>query len=208
MELILTGVIRKNIAASVSGIVYDPLMTSPVRGTLARYGLAAGAVVAVSLLRLPLLYLNWPDAPYLLFAIAVLVAAGFGGFGPGLLAVSLSVVAGNFFFALPYFRFDFRTPAQQARAVAFVIDGIFISILGGRLRTVRQREAAAAREARTLQAEILQIAERERSRFGHDPRNGERPGRMRFRHVFMRIPLLRMGIRLHVRRGKWLYRLA
>jgi len=71
-------------------------MTSRVRGTLARYGLAAGAVGAVSLLRLPLLDLNWPDAPYLLFAGAILVAAGFGGFGPGLLAVSLSVIAGNF----------------------------------------------------------------------------------------------------------------
>jgi signal transduction histidine kinase len=147
-------------------------MTSRVRGTLARYGLAAGAVVAVSLLRLPLHHLNWPEAPYLLFAVAVLVAAGFGGFGPGLLAVSLSVIAGNFFFALPYFRFDFQTPTQQGRAVVFLIDGIFISILGGRLRTARQREEAAAREARTLQAEILEIAERERDRFGHDLHDG------------------------------------
>jgi len=129
-------------------------------------------VAAVSLLRLPLHHLNWPEAPYLLFAVAVLIAAGFGGFGPGLAAIVLSVVLGNFLFAIPYFTLDFQAPAQMGRAAVFVIDGLLISILGGRLRTARQHEETAAREARALQAEILEIAERERDRFGHDLHDG------------------------------------
>src|SRR5438105_261477 len=90
----------------------DLIISSRLRGTLARYGVAACAVAGVSLLRLPLHLINSPETPYLLFAVAVLVAAGFGGFGPGLLALGLSVVAGNFFFAVPYFTLNLQDPTQ------------------------------------------------------------------------------------------------
>ena len=142
------------------------------KSVLGRYALAFAAVAIVLLLKLPLLRLNWPEAPYLLFVAAVLVAAGLGGFGPGLLAISLSVIVGNFFFAVPYFRLDFRSAEDKGRAAVFLIDGIFISILGEMLRRARQRQEAAAQEARKLQAEILEIAERERHRFGHDLHDG------------------------------------
>lgn len=58
---------------------------------LAGYLLAVGTVAVVFVLRLALSGLFGSAAPFILFVPAILVAAIAGGFGPGLLALALSI---------------------------------------------------------------------------------------------------------------------
>src|SRR3712207_9082975 len=63
------------------------------RSTLLRYGVAALAVALVVLLKLLLDPLITEQSPFLLLSVAVIVAAWFGGLGPGLLATALATLA-------------------------------------------------------------------------------------------------------------------
>src|SRR6266481_7588689 len=67
-----------------------------LRRDMLRYALAPLAVAVAFLARLALTPILGGASPYLLFVPAVLVAAGVGGFGPGLLATGFSVVLGFF----------------------------------------------------------------------------------------------------------------
>jgi hypothetical protein len=67
-----------------------------VRQEALRYALAPVAVAIAFLARLALTPILEDASPYLLFVPAVLVAAGLGGLGPGLLATGLSVAFGFF----------------------------------------------------------------------------------------------------------------
>ncbi len=94
-----------------------------------RYGLTALAVAASAVLR-------WfmPDvlsrAPYLGFYPAVVVAAILGGVGPGLAATFGSMLLVNFVFV----QFDFLDYGLQMRNVIWILGGIGVSVLAGRLR--------------------------------------------------------------------------
>src|SRR6516225_12046251 len=66
-----------------------------LQGRVFRYGLAPLAVAIAFLIRLALAPVLGDASFYLLFVPAVLVAAGLGGLGPGLLATGLSVVVGS-----------------------------------------------------------------------------------------------------------------
>jgi hypothetical protein len=63
---------------------------SPTRKPLIQYGVALLAVAAAWLAERQMLSIAGIEAPYLFFVPAVLVAAGFGGLRPGLLATALS----------------------------------------------------------------------------------------------------------------------
>src|SRR5258705_13480718 len=85
---------------------------------------------AVSLLvRWPL----WPvlgDAvPHMTFFPAVMIAAYFGGFWPGLLATMLSAAAANFFLTGQLRSFHVSSVNDVAALLLFVLVGTFISAL-------------------------------------------------------------------------------
>lgn len=113
------------------------LFHSPV----ARYTVAVSAVGIVAILRLALTPLLEDNAPYLFFIPAILVAAGVGGLGPGLvataasLALALAGLAG--FGALDW-------PATL-NALAFAAIGVVTAWTGERLQDARLR--AGQREA-------------------------------------------------------------
>ena len=65
-----------------------------MRQDLLRYGMAPLAVAIAFVARMALTPIVQGDSPYLFFIHAVLVAAGLGGLGPGLLATGLSAVLG------------------------------------------------------------------------------------------------------------------
>ena len=65
-----------------------------MRQDLLRYGMAPFAVAVAFAVRMALTPIVQGDSPYLFFIPAVLVAAGLGGLGPGLLATGLSAVLG------------------------------------------------------------------------------------------------------------------
>jgi two-component system, LuxR family, sensor kinase FixL len=74
-----------------------------MRQDVLRYGMAPLAVAIAFVARMALTPIVQGDSPYLFFIPAVLVAAGLGGLGPGLLATGLSAVLDLFVIT------DFRT---------------------------------------------------------------------------------------------------
>ena len=124
-----------------------------------RYGIAVVAVALVLLLKLALdpLFLEH-QAPFLMLAGAVMVAAWFGGLGPGLLATALGALAADYFFLVPGHAF---TPPGRAflPLLLFGVQGVLISSLAQALLSARRRAEQSALEVRRQQQEL---AERER----------------------------------------------
>jgi PAS domain S-box-containing protein len=105
---------------------------------LLRYGvavLATGAMLLIKLLLDPLL----PEqSPFLLLSVGVVVAAWFGGLGPGVLATLLGALAADYLFLAP--REAYSEPAQQALPlILFTLQGLVISSLTQALRSARQQ---------------------------------------------------------------------
>jgi signal transduction histidine kinase len=131
------------------------------------------AVTAAALgLKLLLVPLVTADTPFLLFFAAVLVAAAFGGMGPGLLATALAAMLNNYFFMRPFGRLTLDSTDQQIRLALFVGESIFICVICARLRAAHQRVQRASTEARVLERRILEISDEEQRRIGHDLHDG------------------------------------
>jgi PAS domain S-box-containing protein len=126
---------------------------------LLRYGIAALAVALVLLLRLLLAPLITPESPFLLLAGAVVVAAWFGGLGPGLLATALGMLVADYFFLPPHGSFTGLDVAFLP-LVLFGIQGVVISSLTEALRVARRRAEQSAVEAQTHQESLRWSEER------------------------------------------------
>jgi signal transduction histidine kinase len=124
-------------------------MLKDSRPTWRRYAVAVVATLAVLVLRLLLQPILQNASPFLLFALAVMVSAWYGGFGPGLFATLAGAVAADYFLLRPL---GFSHSSDQlARSAVFVIVGAQISWLSGALHNAKQRaerEADAARQSR------------------------------------------------------------
>jgi two-component system sensor histidine kinase/response regulator len=116
------------------------------RARLVAYGVALLATVVCLLIRWPL----WPvlkDAvPHMTFFPAVMIAAYFGGFWPGLLATILSAVAANYFFTKQLASFQVTTPNDVAALILFVLVGTIISGLCESLHRAQRRILANERQ--------------------------------------------------------------
>src|SRR6516165_3176662 len=73
-------------------------------------------------------------APTVLFGLAVIAAAWFGGRGPGLAATALSTLSGVWFFTEPPHSFSFAHPEEIWGLTLFVFEGALIALLVGSLR--------------------------------------------------------------------------
>jgi signal transduction histidine kinase len=124
--------------------------------------------LALKLLLVPLVT---SDTPFLLFFASVLASAWYGGPGPGLLATALAAVASNYFFMVPFHRFGLTTD-QTFQLMLFVGEGAFISVIAARLTEARRRAEESQAEARELERRILEIADEEQRRVGHDLHDG------------------------------------
>ena len=128
-----------------------------------RYGVAVVAVALALLLKLALdpLFLEH-QSPFLLLAGAVMVAAWFGGLGPGLSATALGALAADYFFLVPIHAF---TPPGRAflPLLLFGAQGVLISALAHALRSARQRAEESTLEAQKHQEELRQSEERFRA---------------------------------------------
>jgi len=124
------------------------------RSWLLRYGLAP-LVVALSLatraLLLPVLH---EDTVFLYFVPAVLISAGIGGIGPGLLATALSVVAAIFVVSGETNPFE---TATVVNGLAFTIIGIGVSWGGELLHRSRLRASVMTRDALASAAHLQSI---------------------------------------------------
>ncbi len=80
----------------------EPPNGAPDRGSrAARYGLAAVAVVLAAGAKWIIDPALEAESPFLLFVVAIVVGAWFGGLGPGLLATGLALVACDYLFLGP-----------------------------------------------------------------------------------------------------------
>jgi two-component system sensor kinase FixL len=118
-----------------------------------RYAIAPFAVAIAFLARIALTPILQDDSPYLFFVPAVLIAAGFGGLGPGLVATALGAVLG-FFVINP---FPNVAGAEIFNAAAFTLFGAGIAWGGEQLQRNRIRAAANARDALAREAHVKSI---------------------------------------------------
>jgi PAS domain S-box-containing protein len=125
-------------------------------GVAARYGLAAMAVAVVLGLRLSLHPVLGESSPFLPFVLAVLVASGLGGWGPGLLATVFSLLAGDYFFLPPMNEFGLSTPYQVTQVGMFAGIGVAISAINDRMAAAVERYRAVD-EARGLSEERFRL---------------------------------------------------
>ncbi len=123
------------------------------RGRILRYGIAPTAVALALAARALLAPILHDDTIFLYFIPSVLLAAGVGGLGPGLLAMALSLVAAFFLLA--------NAAAISNTAVgngaAFTIIGIGVSWGGELLHRSRRRARLMTRDALAREAHLQSI---------------------------------------------------
>jgi signal transduction histidine kinase len=98
-------------------------------------------------------------SPFLLLSGAVMVAAWFGGLGPGLLATALGAISADYLFLSPVGSFTGLAGKGTLPLFLFVLQGVLITSLAHALELARQRAEASALEALRNQEKL---AERER----------------------------------------------
>ena len=123
------------------------------RPQLLLYGIALLAVAVAWGVRGALAPVLHDHSPYLLFVPAVLVAAGLGGWGPGLAATFLGALLG----LLVFTGASEISAAEITNAVAFVLIGAAIAWSGEQLQRNRIRATTSAREARAREAHLTSI---------------------------------------------------
>jgi PAS domain S-box-containing protein len=133
-------------------------MPNVSRDVLLRYGLAILSVALAGLTRWALNPILGNHYVFFLFFVAIVFAAGYGGYGPAVLALVLSWLSADYLFLSsgdqrPLFDSKFQL------AFAFVAAGLVVAVLGGTLRAARQR--ATANSSDLQRAFETQKAERE-----------------------------------------------
>ena len=117
------------------------------------------AVAALLLLKLLLDPVIPQQSPFLLLAGAVVVAAWFGGFGPGVLATVLGALAGAFFAWATRGSFVVLDEGSVP-LVLFVVQGLVISSLVEVLHSARRRAEESMMEAQGHQERLRRSEER------------------------------------------------
>lgn len=112
----------------------------------ARYIVALAAFAAAVLFRYVLADRLGETVPYLPFFPAIMVAAWYGGLGPGVLITMLSSAVAMYWL-LPPPGMAVSSPADQLSLATFVIIGLFISWLNGRLHVAEQAHQSAVATA-------------------------------------------------------------
>jgi PAS domain-containing protein len=125
---------------------------------LLRYGCAVLSVGLAVVLRLVCYSILGDRNAFFLFFVAIVLAAGYGGYGPSLLALALSWLSIDYLFLVPRGSPSFFESKSQI-AFAFFSVGLAITVLGGSLRAARKRDQISSSELR--RAFEAQQAERE-----------------------------------------------
>jgi signal transduction histidine kinase len=139
---------------------------------LCRYGTALIAVGVALGLKLLIVPMSTQEVPFLLFLGAVVVAAWNGGFGPGLMATALATILSDYFFMTPFYRFEVADYVGWVKLSLFAIEGAFVSGLGSRMLSAKNRAEASAARAQQLERRIIEIGDQEQQRIGRDLHDG------------------------------------
>jgi len=121
------------------------------------YLVAIACVIAATVVRIALNPLWDVHLPFFTFFPAVVAAAWYGGFMPGIVASLLSAAAVDFFWLHPINQFGVSAPAEILALVLFVFVGVGVSLLSELLHRSRRRLAVAQRERLSLAQERLAL---------------------------------------------------
>src|SRR4029077_3047940 len=124
---------------------------------LGRYGLALAAVAAATLFRYPLGKLIGGNLPFVLCYPTVLFVAWMAGLGPGLFAVSLSVMSVHYFFFGRIAPFALGLPRNGNGLLLFSIAGLAISWWGDFYRRREKRLEGVEKAVEGLEEMIVVV---------------------------------------------------
>jgi two-component system sensor kinase FixL len=120
---------------------------------LIQFGIAILAVAMAWLAEQLLLPFTGAEAPYLGFILAVLVAAGFGGLGPGLVATALGAALALFVVKPP----TSDWPTEILESVIFALIGGGMAWMGEQLQRKRLSASTSQAEALSREAHVKSI---------------------------------------------------
>jgi len=125
----------------------------PLRdSSLLRYGLALGTVVIAAALRIAIAPVIGDRNELLCFYPAIMIAAWFGGLGPGLVSTALSAIVVDFLFIDPRGTLAVTERSDAVALALFVLVGALIATLNDNLRRAISLEQQARRAAERAEA--------------------------------------------------------
>lgn len=122
------------------------MLTTPT-SSFARYALSIAVTLIALSVRLAVAPWAASTSPHLFFAPAVMVAAWYGGVGPGLMVTLVGAVLANYFLLQPVYGFSLSGD-NLVRGIVFVLVGGQISWLSGMMHQARLRAETDAQAAR------------------------------------------------------------
>jgi PAS domain S-box-containing protein len=108
-----------------------------------RYALAVVLSLVGVLLRAALQPIVGFEESLMLLIVPVVLSAWLGGFGPGIVATTLSLTLGTFLFIQPVFSVAITNPRDLTRVLLFLVEGVIISAIGrfqNRPRVLRREQ--------------------------------------------------------------------
>ncbi len=121
--------------------------------------IAIAAVLGATVLRTSINSIAGDRYPLLFYTAAIVVAALFGGFRAGVLATVLSAVAADFLFVEPRWTLALKSPGDLLVIGAFVLLGLFLSLLIGRLHEAREGVYFSALAVKASEAKLSALAD-------------------------------------------------
>ena len=115
-----------------------------------RYGLAAVAVGLAAAVKWFVDPALEAESPFLLFVVAIVVGAWFGGLGPGLFATGLALVVCDYLFLTPLYALGTDDLGRLFDLLLFGGVGVAVSAIVASMHAARLRSAASERRFRLL----------------------------------------------------------
>jgi two-component system, OmpR family, sensor histidine kinase KdpD len=127
-------------------------MTSRIAQLFSRHGYVLAAVaIALSTLVFLLGRDQFAKGQWaLLYLLVILLVASAAGPGPAVLAAVLAFFTWNFFFLPPYHTLEIHDPKDWLSLVAFLVVGVLVGALAGRMRDREARARAREQESGAL----------------------------------------------------------
>jgi PAS domain S-box-containing protein len=160
------GATEERIGTSDERPADESVLSRSTRPWAVRYGTAVAAAILALLIQnllVPVFGVSPDASPFMVFFATVMVAAWFGGLGPGLLATGLSALFSWYYSLAPQYSFDIGSFAQGLRLAVFVAEGVIISLLAQALHSTRRSARSKALESRVRarqQEAVVELGQR------------------------------------------------
>ncbi|HUO08411.1 MAG TPA: DUF4118 domain-containing protein [Phycisphaerae bacterium] len=124
----------------------------PPQGMPYRYVVAFTFVITAAAVRLAFLQVLGTSSFFISFYPAVMLAALYGGFGPGMLAALVSAMLTDYFMARPAGRLFVNTPAEWLAISVFLVGCAMVSTIAEALRHAQRRAIDAETQSQIVAA--------------------------------------------------------